>query len=202
MKTKLTARQKEVFDFICSQIRTQGFSPTVREIGERFDIKSPNGVVCHLKALEKKGLIKRQQHKSRAITVVENQLNGLQVKGTMTSAGKKQDIETENPRIDFQMLFGMLGEIERYVLQFQGDSMIDSQIRDGDFLVIESRKIAENGEIVVINDGTHERLYHFFQLSSKIMLKPGNNQFPPIYAQEVDIRGVVIGVVRSFNQEN
>src|ERR1700677_2540354 len=85
--TQLTERQREIYEFIRDKIEGRGYGPTVREIGEGFDIKSPNGVMCHLKALEKKGLIKREEHSARAIQLIDHQLGrrGLPLLGTVAA---------------------------------------------------------------------------------------------------------------------
>src|SRR5439155_2177156 len=103
----LTARQREIYDFIRDKIDTRGYGPTVREIGEGFGIKSPNGVMCHLKALEKKGLILREEHAARAIQLVDHRPTngGLPLLGTVAAGAPLPAIASED-RIEFTDLFG------------------------------------------------------------------------------------------------
>ena len=103
---RLTERQGEVYKFIREKIRGRGYGPTVREIGTRFRIRSPNGVVCHLKALEKKGLIKREPNMSRAIQLSAEPIHerGLPLAGTIAAGVLHEAIE-QNERVDFQEMF-------------------------------------------------------------------------------------------------
>src|SRR5258708_12262981 len=100
---QLTKRQKLVFEFIRDKIRSRGYGPTVREIGEHFDIASPNGVMCHLKALEKKGMISREPNMSRAIQL-EDDYKGLPLAGHLAPAVMHEPIE-QNERFHFEAVF-------------------------------------------------------------------------------------------------
>ena len=104
---KLTSRQKAVYEFIRDRIRNRGYGPTVREIGRAFRIASPNGVVCHLKALEKKGIIKREQNLSRAIRLTREpaQLRGLPLAGQI-AAGVLHEAVEQRERVDFSEMLG------------------------------------------------------------------------------------------------
>src|SRR3954451_16654744 len=113
--SQLTPRQKEIYDFIRLKIESRGYGPTVREIGLNFDIKSPNGVMCHLKALEKKGLIKREGFSARAIQVLDHRpaSGGLPFLGAVAAGTPVQAVE-QNERLEFNDLFG---GTEHYVLK-------------------------------------------------------------------------------------
>src|SRR4051794_8237048 len=144
--SQLTDRQREIYEFIRSKIEGRGYGPTVREIGIHFDIKSPNGVMCHLKALEKKGLIIREGFSARAIQLVDHQppgttmpLLGQVAAGTPTQAVDQQD------RLCFNELFG---GPNNFALRVRGQSMIEDHIADGDFVVIRPQETANNGERV------------------------------------------------------
>ncbi|HEV3417317.1 MAG TPA: transcriptional repressor LexA, partial [Pirellulales bacterium] len=143
----LTKRQKSVYEFIRDKIRNRGYGPTVREIGENFDISSPNGVMCHLKALEKKGLITREPNMSRAIQLVAEPIEerGLPLAGRIAAGVLHEAIE-QNERVDFEAMFN---KKNLYVLKVSGDSMIDAQIADGDFVVVRKQSKAIPGQIVV-----------------------------------------------------
>src|SRR5438477_12428210 len=159
--SQLTDRQREIYEFIRDKIESRGYGPTVREIGLGFNIKSPNGVMCHLKALEAKGLIKRETFSARAIQLLDHHpqnaslpLLGLVAAGTPTEA-----IEQSEERLEFGDRF--CGP-DRYALQVRGQSMIEDHIEDGDFVVIQKKAEARNGDRVVarINDDvTQKKLY-------------------------------------------
>src|SRR5215467_2620422 len=120
--SQLTERQREIYDFIQEKIESRGYGPTVREIGQAFDIKSPNGVMCHLKALEKKGLIIREGFSARAIQLVDHKPSsgGLPFLG-LVAAGSPTQAVAQDDRLEFNDLFG---GPEHYVLQVRGQSMI------------------------------------------------------------------------------
>src|SRR5215471_7077668 len=141
--SQLTDRQREIYEFIRSKIEGRGYGPTVREIGLAFDIKSPNGVMCHLKALEKKGLIIREEHAARAIQLVDHRpaSGGLPLLGTV-AAGSPLAAVAADDRIEFADLFG---GPDRFVLRVKGQSMIENHIEDGDYVVIKQQAHAENG---------------------------------------------------------
>src|SRR6266545_8103883 len=145
--SQLTERQREIYDFIKHKIESRGYGPTVREIGLGFKIKSPNGVMCHLKALEHKGFIKREGFSARAIMLVDHRvmasslpLFGLVAAGTPTEAVEQPD------RLELNDLFG---SPEHYALRVRGTSMIEDHIDDGDYVVIRKQEVAQNGERVV-----------------------------------------------------
>src|SRR5438093_2285795 len=122
----LTSRQQEIYDFICHRIDERGYPPTIRDIGTAFDIKSPNGVMCHLKALEKKGFIVRDGKSARAIRPMRRKgvRPGLPFKG-LVAAGSPVQSEAQEDRLDLHELFA--GQ-DTFVLQVRGQSMIDSHI--------------------------------------------------------------------------
>ena len=196
---QLTSRQQRVYEFIRDKIRSRGYGPTVREIGEEFKIRSPNGVMCHLRALEKKGLIRRQPHKSRAIEIVggARRNKGLPLVGRV-AAGATMLAEEQQEWIDFGHLFR---GPETFVLEVTGDSMIDAHIQDGDYVVVRRSKTAERGDIVVaMVDGEATLKYWYPEPRRKrIRLQPANRNMDPIYVREATIIGVVEGVVRKMH---
>src|SRR5437588_4011340 len=146
--SSLTERQREIYEFIRDKIETRGYGPTVREIGTGFDIKSPNGVMCHLKALEKKGLIKREGFSARAIQLLDHRhpSAGLPLLGRVAAGSPTQAIAQEQDRLEFGELFG---GPDHYALRVSGQSMIEDHIDDGDFVIIRMQETAPNGERVV-----------------------------------------------------
>src|SRR4051812_14708590 len=146
--SQLTERQREIYDFIKGKIESRGYGPTVREIGLGFAIKSPNGVMCHLKALEKKGLILREGFSARAIQLVDYKPGAaadLPLMGNV-AAGQPMQAVAQEERLNFTELFG--GD-KHFALRVRGQSMIEDHIDDGDYVVIRQQENAENGSRVV-----------------------------------------------------
>jgi repressor LexA len=195
---QLTERQKTVYDFIRDKIVNRGYGPTVREIGEQFGISSPNGVMCHLKALEKKGLIKRSPNKSRAIELtraVSREPSGLPLVGVV-AAGQTTLAFEQDDRIDFTDFFR---GSNMFVLQVNGDSMIDAQIASGDYVVVKKQERAETGQMVVARtDDGEATLKYWYPEQGRIRLQPANSTMQPIYVDNASVVGVVVGVVRSM----
>jgi repressor LexA len=194
---KLTTRQGEVYNFIRERIRARGYGPTVREIGMRFKIRSPNGVMCHLKALEKKGLITREANMSRAIQLAAEPAYGrsLPLAGRI-AAGVLHEAVEQQERVDFGAMFDEADQ-ELFVLEVSGDSMIDDQIADGDYVIVRRQPTASKGQIVVaITDENEATLKRWFPERNRIRLEPANKEMKPIYVKNARVLGVVVGVVR------
>jgi len=192
---QLTKRQKAVYDFIREKIRGRGYGPTVREIGSNFGIQSPNGVMCHLRALEKKGLISREPNMSRAITLSTEPVakRGLPLAGRIAAGVLHEAVETDE-RIDFA---GLFDHDEMFVLEVHGDSMIEDQIADGDYVVIRKQSRARSGQIVVaLTDENEATLKRWFPEKNRIRLEPANSTMKPIFVKNAKVVGVVVGVVR------
>lgn len=197
----LTTRQREVYDFIREKIRTRGYGPTVREIGTQFQISSPNGVMCHLKALEKKGLINREPNMSRAIMLATESFSsssrsGLKLAGRI-AAGMLQEAVEQNETIDFGELFDAE---DLFVLEVSGDSMIEDHISDGDYVVIRKQDTAERGQIVVaLTDENEATLKRWYPEANRIRLEPANSTMKPIYVKDARVLGICVGVVRKMS---
>lgn len=192
----LTERQQAVYDLIRELIIRRGYGPTVREIGEHFGIRSPNGVMCHLKALERKGLLRRCPNKSRAIELTQHadrSGTALQMAGRV-AAGPTTLAFEQNERVDLGELFYREG---RFLLQVSGDSMINAHIADGDYVIIQRSDAAQPGQMVVAQTGEGEAtLKYWFPEGDRIRLQPANDQMEPIYVQDAKVIGVAVGVVR------
>lgn len=196
---RLTGRQREVYEFIREKIRSRGYGPTVREIGLHFEISSPNGVMCHLKALEKKGLIQREPNMSRAITLAteDAQERGLPLVGQIAAGALSEAVE-DAERIDFGELFSA---DDHFVLRVKGDSMIEAQIADGDYAVIRKQRTAQPGEIVVaLTDDNEATLKYWYPEARRIRLQPANSEMQPIYTQNAQVLGVLAGVLRKMGR--
>ncbi len=191
----LTDRQKKVYEFIRDKIRNRGYGPTVREIGTQFEISSPNGVMCHLKALEKKGLITREPNMSRAIQLAAEPIEekGLPLAG-LVAAGVMHEAVEQSERVDFEEMFNRKNQ---FALKVQGDSMIDAHISEGDYVVIRKQRTASPGEIVVAQTEDGEAtLKYWFPEANRIRLQPANSTMKPIYVKNARVLGVLAGVVR------
>jgi repressor LexA len=201
---KMTRRQQEVYDFIGGLIRDRGYGPTVREIAKEFDIKSPNGVVCHLRALQRKGLIQRDANRARAIVLTQRpstmanhrdaRQRGIPFAG-FVSAGFTDHAFELDERVDFDQMFK--GQ-NLFVLRVKGDSMIEAHIADGDYVICRSCRTAEKGQMVVaLNDENEATLKYWYPERHRIRLQPANSTMSPLYVKRATVRGVVVGVVRN-----
>jgi repressor LexA len=195
---QLTSRQREVFEFVRDKIDNRGYGPTVREIGEFFGIASPNGVMCHLKALEKKGLITREPNMSRAIQLTPAVLadRGLPLVGSIAAGSLTEAIEQAD-RFDFETWFPV--QKNNFALRVKGDSMIEAQIADGDVVICRKARTAHKGDIVVAQtDEGEATLKYWFPEANRVRLQPANSSMKPIYSRNVQVLGVVTGVVRKI----
>lgn len=195
--SSLTARQREIFEFIREKIEQRGYGPTVREIGEAFEIQSPNGVMCHLKALEKKGLLSREEGKARAILLTDYRgpERGLPLLGNVAAGMPTEAVESRE-RVDINEMFG--GD-NHFVLRVKGTSMIDDHIADGDFVVIRKQETANNGDRVVAMIDNEVTLKRYYRDKARVRLQPANETMEPIILEPTDdacILGVLVGVFR------
>lgn len=198
----LTSKQRQIYEFIHEKIDSRGYGPTVREIGTAFDIKSPNGVMCHLKALEKKGLIKREGFSARAIQIIDRKprsepdgLSRLPLMGAVAAGSPIEAVE-QDEQLNFSDLFGVPGA---FALHVRGQSMIEDHIDDGDFAIIKPQETAENGQTVVVKIDGEATLKRFYQKKDHIRLEPANSTMQPIIVHskgDAQILGVLVGVVR------
>jgi repressor LexA len=198
----LTPRQKEIYDFLLRIIREKGYAPSIPEIGARFKIASTNGVADHLKALEKKGYIRRIG--KRAIEVV-NALGKTALIATRevpvlgrVPAGKPF-LSEENIEGYLAMPTDM-GSGRLFALHVKGDSMIGAGIMDGDRVIIQQQRTAENGEIICALIDGEATLKRFFKKNGVITLKAENEKYAPIVLSqgEFQVVGRVVGLIRKF----
>jgi repressor LexA len=223
----LTARQQEVLDFIENAIRTAGFPPSMREIGERLGITSTNGVSDHLKALERKGYLQRSGSKSRSCVPTRNvgqspaprrtratvaPVPGLEVFGDdfveVPVAGKiaaglpiaALDTREDSVKID-RFFLGKNRDV--FALRVVGDSMINDGIHDGDFIFVRKQQIAPRGSIVVAMIDGEATVKRFYHEGERIRFQPANDTMKPIFVKasefkETHIVGVVVGIYRTM----
>jgi repressor LexA len=199
----LTRRQKEIFDFVGRHIERKGYAPTIEEIGEHFGLRSLATVHKHLSNLQDKGLIKRAWNRSRALELVPTRVAVKAVELPLlgrVAAGTP--IEAVSSTETIFVPEDMVGRSDTYVLQVKGDSMIDEQIRDGDYVIVEDRRSAREGEMVIaLLEGESVTLKKYFrEPGGRIRLQPANSRLKPLYVDEEDLRiqGVVIGVLRKY----
>ena len=198
----LTLRQKAIYDFLLKTIREKGFAPSIQEIGKQFKIASTNGVSDHLKALEKKGYIRRVG--KRAIEVV-NALGKAVITATRdvpvlgkVSAGKP--LLSEENFEGHVTIPDDMGSGKMFALLVKGDSMIGAGILDGDRVIVKQQSAAENGEIVCAVIDGEATLKRFFKKDGVITLKAENEKYAPITVSEGEFRiaGRVVGLLRKF----
>ena len=199
----LTKRQREILDYLNEFITLHGYAPSLEEIGKRFGLSSLATVHKHLTNLQEKGIIKRVWNRSRALELVPTELAVRAVELPLlgrVAAGTP--IEAVQGSETIFVPEDMVGRRETYVLQVKGESMIDEQIRDGDYVIVENRKTARDGEMVIaLLDGDNVTLKKLYREGGgKIRLQPANARMKPIYVDQDDVRvqGVVIGVLRKY----
>jgi repressor LexA len=195
--TPMTKKQKLVFEFIKDRMRARGYGPTVREIADEFGIVSPNGVMCHLKALVKKGMIIREPNMSRAIQIAGglDDDRALPLRGVV-AAGVMHEAVEQTERVNLNDLFSKKG---MFVLEVSGDSMIDAHIEDGDYVVIKKARDASSGDIVVAQtDDGEATLKYWYPERDRIRLQPANKSMKAIYVKNAKVLGVLVGVVRKL----
>jgi len=195
----LTRRQHEIVEFVRNYVAEYEYAPTMQEIADHLGVSRPT-VFEHIEALEAKGALEREPTRARSISLAP-ELAGdaarLPLVGRI-AAGRPIEAVEDPEILDVEALFhGRTGET--FVLQVRGNSMIEEQIRDGDYVVIEKREQARNGETVValLADG-EATLKKFYREKGRIRLQPANAEMKPIYVKEVEVQGVVIGVLRKY----
>jgi len=200
----LTKRQREILDYLSGYSEDNGYAPSFEEIARKFNYNSLATVHEHLSNLERKGYIKRSYNESRAIEILPSDVFPKAVElpllGTV-AAGMPIEAVTAHETMSVPDSFISRGG-NHYVLRVRGNSMIDEQIRDGDFVIINERRSADNGETVIAlvdnNAATVKKIYR--ERDGRIRLQPANDAMLPIYVHENDvtIQGVVVGVLRKY----
>ncbi|MFP4484116.1 MAG: transcriptional repressor LexA [Spirochaetaceae bacterium] len=200
MKT-ITKRQQEVLDFIKAYIDEHSYPPTIREISDNFGI-SVKGAYDHVKAIEKKGYIGLNNHRSRTIEVLdrgrpeEEPLVTVPLLGNV-AAGKPLFAE-ENYDGGIPVPQQLIGQGAHFALHVRGDSMSGAGIMDGDVAIIRQQPTAENGDIVVATVDEAVTLKRFYKETNRVKLKAENPKYPPIYTQDVRILGKLAHIIRSY----
>lgn len=196
----VTKRQKEILDYLKTYLAKYGYSPTFDEIATAFGFSSKGTVYKHIKALERKGLIKHEWNRTRAIEIEpeEREYSTLPVLG-LVAAGKPVEAIESAEEVTVPSEFLRAGR--HYVLRVVGNSMIEEQIADGDFVVVQERAEAHNGETVVaLVDEGEATIKKLFKRNGQVELRPANEQLDAIVldAGRVRIQGIVVGVLRKY----
>jgi repressor LexA len=198
----LTKRQREILDYLQDFIQQHGYAPSLEEIGRRFGLSSLATVHKHLTNLQEKGFIKRAWNRSRSVEMIPTNTNGRSVELPLlgyVAAGLP--IEAIASTETIAVPEDLVGRRDTYVLRVKGNSMIDEQIRDGDLVIVEDRKTAQNGETVVaLLGGSDVTLKKLYRENGRIRLQPANPTMQPIFAEadQVQVQGVVVGVMRKY----
>ena len=227
MADALTFRQREILDFITASIVERGFPPTLREIGEHFAIRSTNGVNDHLKALEKKGHLRREDLKSRAMrpvmpdggdvvplrargtgqqnTVLDEDLCEVPILGRVAAGQPILAVENiqDTVKIDRMLIGGGTNGRDVFGLMIVGESMIEDGILDGDYVFVKKTPTAASGEIVVAMIDGEATVKRYFPEGDRIRFQPANSNMAPIIVRKVDFKsvdiiGIVVGVYRKL----
>ena len=196
----LTPRQMEILRFIRDYRRSQGYSPSLQEVGDHLDLTKVT-VFEHVAALVKKGFLRRgSRHKARSLQIAPDfrfpeETGGRVPLAGRIAAGRPIEAVEDRQELDLENLFGGPGEV--FALRVQGSSMIDEQIRDGDYVVCRRNPAPRNGQTVVaLLENGEATLKKFYKEAGRVRLQPANPDFQPIYVNSVNVQGVVIGVVR------
>jgi repressor LexA len=199
----VTARQRQVYEFISRYIEVNKQPPTIAEIGKQFKMSSSASVHSILQTLEQEGLIRRIPHVSRGIEIIQQESTGdeseLPLLG-LVAAG--QPIEAVLTHETVSVPRDMVGRGRMFALRVRGDSMIEENIQDGDVIIVNSQQTAENGQVVVaLIDGNYATVKKFYREPDFIRLEPANPQFKPIFIktpERLQIQGVVRGLLRKY----
>ena len=204
MPGKISAKQKEILEYIKSEILSKGYPPAVREICEAVDLKSTSSVHSHLETLEKNGYIRRDPTKPRAIEILDDDFNltrrevvNVPIVGHV--AAGEPILATENIENYFPIPVEYMPNEETFMLKVKGESMINAGILDGDMVLVEEDSTASNGDMVValIEDGATVKT--FYKEEGVFRLQPENDFMDPIIVKNVTILGKVIAVMRFFS---
>lgn len=203
---KLTQRQKDILDALKKFMAEKGYPPTVREIGAMLNLRSPATTYCHLNQLEMKGYIKKNEAKNRALELLvpneyaekNESVVSIPLIGTITAGNPIEAIE--QPDEYFQIPVSIIPlKQEVFALNVRGESMINKGIHNGDIVIIEKRKSANNGEIVAaMTDENEVTLKTFYKEKNHIRLQPENDTMEPIILNNVQILGKAVGLYRKI----
>lgn len=200
MASRLTQRQRDILTFVQRYADTHGYPPSVREIGQAMGLNSSSTVHSHLEALTRKGFLRRDPSKPRALEILRDGLRPqrrtvlLPVVGHVTAGAPilaDQNIEDYMP-----LPADLVNGSEGFVLRVHGDSMVDAGIQDGDLLIVRRQQTADNGDIVVARVGEEATVKRWYREHDRIRLQPANASMEPVYVREAVVEGKAIAVLR------
>lgn len=199
----VTARQRQVLEFISHYQEIHKQPPTIAEIGKQFKMSSSASVHSILMALEREGLIKRIPNVSRGIELIDKETAGdtyeIPLLGTVAAG---QPIEAILTHDTVSVPRDMIGQGRTFALRVRGDSMIEENIQDGDTIIVSAQQTAQNGQMVVaLIDGNYATVKKFYREPEFIRLEPANPQFKPIFIktpERIEIQGIVRGLIRRY----
>lgn len=196
--------QKKILEYIESEIRTRGYAPSVREIGEAVGLKSTSTVHGHLTRLEKKGLLHRDAMKPRAMGLSANESVRRDARGVQSVpvvgrvAAGSPILAEQNVEEEIELPEEFVGDGEHFILKVRGSSMIQAGILDNDYIVVRRQPNANNGDIVVALVEDEATVKRFFKENGVFRLQPENDSMAPIIVREVTILGKVVSLLRRF----
>ncbi|MBI5698971.1 transcriptional repressor LexA [Candidatus Saganbacteria bacterium] len=196
---ELSERQDQILRFVTEHVMKKGFAPSIREISKAMGFASPRAAHKHLKTLEEAGYLARES-KARGIRVFSLDKMATVSLPFLGFIAAGVPIEVVEQREQLTVPAALVGRKPCYILQVKGNSMIEDHILSGDFIVVEKRETADNGEVVValINNKTEATLKRFYREKTRIRLEPANSKMKPIFVKDVAIQGTVRGLFRKF----
>jgi len=200
---ELTQKEKDVYEYINECLERDGYAPSVRDICAAVGIKSTSSVHEYLRRLETKGYIRKSSGRSRALSVVNDSQNEaskmmrVPILGRVTAGQPIYAIENYDGYVDFPISMAR-GKANLFALRVMGESMIEAGILDGDIVVVESKRYADDGDIVVAMIEDEATIKRFFRDSGRIRLQPANHTMQPIYSRDVTVLGKVIANFRFY----
>ena len=200
---KISDKQREILEFMKSEILNKGYPPTVRDICEAVHLKSTSSVHSHLETLEKNGYIRRDPTKPRAIEIIDDNFNltrreMVNVPLVGKVAAREPILATENIESYFPIPAEFMPNVESFMLRVQGESMINAGIFDGDNILVQRQDTARNGDMVVALVDDSATVKTFYKEGDHIRLQPENDTMDPIIVPDCTILGKVFGVFRFF----
>ncbi|BES65308.1 transcriptional repressor LexA [Gottschalkiaceae bacterium SANA] len=206
MYEDLSNKQLNILNYIKQSLMDRGYPPAVREICTAVGLKSPSTVHAHLSSLEKKGYIRKDPTKPRAIEILDRddfsfatkrEVINVPVVGKVTAGAPILAIE--NVEDSFPVPADFIGNKQCFMLTVRGDSMIDAGIHDGDYILVSQQKTANDGEIIVALLDDEATVKRFFKEKDRIRLQPENDLYQPIYSSDALVIGKVVGVFRQLH---
>ena len=198
MKENLSNNQIAIYNFLSQYIETNGFPPAIREICKATNISSTSTVHHHLKALEEKGYITKNNSRSRSITIVKESVPTEIIPDVGTVTAGMPILAVENISSHFPIAKGYFEGSDHFVLSVRGESMIDAGIYDGDKIIVNKTNVCRNGDIIVALIEDEATVKRFYKENGKVRLQPENKTMEPIIVDNIEVIGKVVGLFRKL----